>query len=54
MAKKKQKAEEYGTISNESRVDPEWIPRPHAGHFIVTFKMQSQMCGLWFLESQRA
>lgn len=31
------------------RVDPEWIPRPHAGHFIVTFKCNLKCvgCGSW-------
>ena len=31
------------------RVDPHWIPRPHAGHFIVTFKCNLKCvgCGSW-------
>lgn len=31
------------------RVDPDWIPRPHAGHFIVTFKCNLKCvgCGSW-------
>lgn len=31
------------------RVDPDWIPMPHAGHFIVTFRcnLKCQGCGSW-------
>ena len=31
------------------RIDPSWIPRPHAGHFIVTFKCNLKCvgCGSW-------
>jgi len=31
------------------RIDPGWIPRPHAGHFIVTFKCNLKCvgCGSW-------
>ena len=27
----------YGDVGHHA-VDPDWIPMPHAGHFIVTFK----------------
>ena len=31
------------------RIDPEWLPQPHAGHFIVTFKcnLKCTGCGSW-------
>ena len=31
------------------RVDPDWVPRPHAGHLIVTFKcnLKCSGCGSW-------
>jgi MoaA/NifB/PqqE/SkfB family radical SAM enzyme len=32
-----------------SRIDPEWIPDPHAGHFILTFRcnLKCAGCGSW-------
>jgi MoaA/NifB/PqqE/SkfB family radical SAM enzyme len=32
-----------------ARLDPEWVPQPHAGHFILTFRcnLKCQGCGSW-------
>lgn len=32
-----------------ARIDPEWVPEPHAGHFILTFRcnLKCQGCGSW-------
>ena len=37
------------TSATMRRVDPAWVPRPHAGHFIVTFKcnLKCAGCGSW-------
>lgn len=37
------------TSATMRRVDPDWIPRPHAGHLIVTFKcnLKCAGCGSW-------
>ena len=31
------------------RLNPDWIPQPHAGHFILTYKcnLKCQGCGSW-------
>ena len=37
------------TSATMARVDPDWIPRPHAGHLITTFKcnLKCAGCGSW-------
>jgi MoaA/NifB/PqqE/SkfB family radical SAM enzyme len=37
------------TSATMRRVDPSWLPLPHAGHFIVTFKcnLKCKGCGSW-------
>ncbi|MCB9742133.1 MAG: radical SAM protein [Alphaproteobacteria bacterium] len=33
------------TSATMARVDPEWVPRPHAGHFIVTYRCNLKCLG---------
>ncbi len=37
------------TSATMRRVDPDWVPRPHAGHMILTFRcnLKCQSCGSW-------
>lgn len=37
------------TSATMRRVDPEWVPRPHAAHFILTFRcnLKCSSCGSW-------
>lgn len=37
------------TSATMRRLDPAWVPRPHAAHFILTFKcnLKCQSCGSW-------
>ena len=43
------------TSAAMSRLDPGWIPRPHAGHLIVTFRcnLKCQGCGSWKVKEHR-
>lgn len=37
------------TSATMRRVDPDWVPRPHAGHLILTFRcnLKCSSCGSW-------
>lgn len=37
------------TSATMRRVDPDWIPQPHAGHFLITYKcnLQCKGCDSW-------
>ena len=41
------------TSATMRRVAPGWVPRPHAGHFMVTFKcnLKCQGCGSWKVDN---
>jgi|GEM_PF-891548 len=48
----KRRARAWGNMARSAamaRIDPDWIPRPHAGHLIVTFKcnLKCAGCGSW-------
>lgn len=48
----KRRARAWGNMAQSaamSRVKPDWVPRPHAGHLIVTFKcnLKCSGCGSW-------
>lgn len=49
MARRARAWRNIATSATMRRLDPEWIPRPHAGHLIVTFKcnLKCTGCGSW-------
>jgi len=52
LEEQRRRAKAWGHMAQSAamrRIDPEWIPRPHAGHLLVTYRcnLKCTGCGSW-------